>query len=434
MPFDDLPPMPPRPSSALRRRIISAYLLFTLGVCALFGVIAMFAVEGIEVRLVDERLTEIAEWASPRHAGGLPVEMPAGVSFYHGESIPLSLRGLSPGIQEKTVDGVGLHVLAGRDAAGEYVVVDHESDYEEIELVVYTIVGAGFLGCLGLALVLGRLTANWLVTPVTGLAEAVARDTPEAIQPLLARDDEMGALARSFTARTAELQQYLARERFFTGDVSHELRTPLTVITGAAELLAQRTTETPTLHAPVARIQRAVQEASECINVLLLLARAPERIDAPANDMADIIRTEMEHCQPLLANKPVSLVFEGLPQRTVFAHGELAATAIGNLLRNACQYTAAGQVLVQLDADGVNVSDTGPGVPEVIRARLQDAPLPAGAGGQRPVGANGSAGTGLGLALVRRICEHLGWQLQVSDPPGGGSCFRIVFSPAPRVT
>ena len=429
---DDLPSMPPRPSSALRRRIVSTYLLFTLAVCVLFGVIAAFAVEGIEVRLVDERLAEIAEWASPRHAGGLPVEMPAGVSFYHGESIPLSLRGLSPGIQEKTVDGVGLHVLAGRDAGGEYVVVDHESDYEEIELVVYTIIGAGFLGCLGLALVLGRLTANWLVTPVTELAEAVVRDTPDAVLPLLAREDEMGALARAFTARTAELQQYLARERFFTGDVSHELRTPLTVITGAAELLAQRTIEAPALHAPVLRIQRAVQEASECIHVLLLLARAPERIDAPANDVASIIRTEMEHCRPLLADKPVTLAFEGLPHHTVFAHGELVATAIGNLLRNACQYTAAGQVLVQLDAEGVSVTDTGPGVPQVIRARLRDLPLPAGAGGQRPAGVNGSAGTGLGLALVHRICEHLGWQLQVDDPPGGGSRFRIVFSPVAR--
>lgn len=428
MPSDDLPPMPQRPSSSLRRRIVGAYLLFTLAVCVMFSVIAAFAVEGIEVKLVDERLTEIAAWASPRRTGGLPVEMPAGVSFYHGDSIPLSLRGLSPGIQEKRVDGVSLHVLAGSDAGGEYVVVDRESDFEAIERVVYAIIGAGILGCLGLALLLGRLTANWVVTPVTELAQAVAHDTPEMVLPLLARDDEMGALARAFTARTAELQQYLVRERFFTGDVSHELRTPLTVITGAAELLAQRTFEAPTLHGPVARIQRAVQEASECISVLLLLARAPEQIDAPANDVAAIIQTEIEHCRPLLAGKPVTLAFEGLPHYTVFAHGELIATAIGNLLRNACQYTAAGRVLVQLDAEGVSVTDTGPGVPEVIRARLRDAPLRAGAGGQRPAGVNGSAGTGLGLALVRRICEHLGWRLQVGDAPGGGSCFRIVFS------
>ncbi len=416
-----------RSAKSLRQRIISAYLLFTLAVCVFFGIVAAVAVEGIEVRLVDERLTEIAQWASPRHAGGLPVEMPAGVSFYHGDAIPLSLRGLSPGIQEKTVDGLGLHVLAGSDALGEYVVVDHETDYEQIELVVYAIIGTGFLGCLVLAFVLGRLTANWVVTPVTELSDAVERNALDATLPLQKRQDELGVLARAFASRTAELQQYLLRERFFTGDVSHELRTPLTVITGAAELLLYKTTHASDLHAPVERIQRAAREASECINVLLLLARAPELIEAPANDAGDIIRAEVERCWPLLAGKSVTLTFEGDAHCTVFARRELLVTAIGNLIRNACQYTEHGEIVVRLDAGSVTVQDTGPGVPDVIRARLPDVPLPATAAAARGPTSNGS---GLGLALVRRICEHLGWRLHVSANPDGGSRFRIEFSPS----
>lgn len=100
-----------RPFKSLKRRIIVAYLLFALVASIFFAIIAAVAVEGIEVRLVDERLKEVAAWASPRHAAGLSVEMPAGLSFHHAEDTPLPLHGLTPGMHEKTVDGVDLHVL-----------------------------------------------------------------------------------------------------------------------------------------------------------------------------------------------------------------------------------------------------------------------------------------------------------------------------------
>ncbi|UUZ56219.1 hypothetical protein LP419_13710 [Massilia sp. H-1] len=60
---------------SLRRRISVAYLLFTLGSTAFFATICAIAVEGIEMRLVDARLKEVAIWASPRQASGLPVAM-----------------------------------------------------------------------------------------------------------------------------------------------------------------------------------------------------------------------------------------------------------------------------------------------------------------------------------------------------------------------
>ena len=71
-------PAPMPPFKSLRRRIVVAYLLFAAAASVLFAVIAAMAVEGIEVRLVDERLAEVANWIQPRYAGHLPVEMPAG--------------------------------------------------------------------------------------------------------------------------------------------------------------------------------------------------------------------------------------------------------------------------------------------------------------------------------------------------------------------
>lgn len=406
-----------RPDS-LRRRIIGAFLLFAFGSSLLFAVVVTVAIEGIEAHLVDNRLKDIAEWASPRHSGNLPVEMPSGMSFHHGDSIPTSLRGLPPGVQDVKVDGVGLHVLTGKDATGDYVVVDHESDYDKVELVVYSLFGLAFLGFLVLSMFLGGFVARHFVTPITALATAVEDGSSDL--PLLDSKDELGVLARAFAAHTSELRQVLERERCFTGDVSHELRTPLTVIMGAAEILMEQSVGQPARYAPAQRIFRAAKEAGECVNVLLLLARSPELIELPALSIGTVAAGEVERYRPLVAGKPVTLSYAGGDDFTVHASPELCATAIGNLIKNACLYTDRGAVVVRLRRRRVVVEDTGPGLPEAVRATLANA--------VRPAASAGSGGTGLGLALVGRICEYLGATLTLESRADGGSVFEIEFS------
>ncbi|MEA5097935.1 MAG: HAMP domain-containing sensor histidine kinase [Burkholderiaceae bacterium] len=406
-------------AKSLQRRIVAVYL--TLAACAsiFFFALAAIAVEGIELYLVDDRLESVATWASPRHAAGLPVEMPTGLSFYHGDAIPQFLRGLPQGVYEIDIDGNELHVLTGRDADGTYVVVDRTSEYDKIELVVYSMIGVGLLGFLLLSFFTGRYVARRIVAPIILLAEAVSDKNSRAELPLLANEDEMGDLARAFAARTEELKRFLDRERFFTGDVSHELRTPLTVIIGAAEIIEADTGGQPVLHAAAERILRTATEAAECITVLLLLARAPQLIDAPENLISQVVLNEVEHSRPLIGNKPVSLDCMVEVDFSVFARRELLAAAIGNLIRNACQYTLEGSVLVRVNRAVVTVEDTGPGLPDFVRARLL---------GQPPLAEQtGSAGSGLGLALAARICEYLGASLQVELRPEGGTRFSIEF-------
>lgn len=404
---------------SLRRRIAFAYLAFALGSTVFFAIIAAIAVEGIEEHLVDTRLEEVALWASPRAASGLPVAMPAGLSFHHGEAIPASLRGFSEGsVREVHVDGVGLHVLTGRDAAGPYVVVDHESDYEKVELVVYSLFLAAFMGSLMFAWIIGRYIGSEVVSPIVALAQAVPRSGEQL--PSLDREDELGELARAFAAHTAELRRFLDRERFITGDVSHELRTPLTIISGAAEILLTQQSHDPLVAQPAERIYRAAREAAESVNVLLMLARAPDRLPRPANDIGACALTEVERYQSLAAGKGLELRYDGGASFAVHAPPELCSAAIGNLVRNACQYTETGTVLVTLGTRSVVVEDTGPGLPPSALAAVNGAGASANEGP--------SSGTGLGLGLVRRICEYLGATLSVRPRDGGGTRFEIDFS------
>lgn len=407
-----------RPST-LRRRIVIAYLFFALAICTFFGIVAAVAIEGVEDLLVDEHLRSIAAWASPRHAAGLPVEMPSDISFYHGDSIPEDLRNLEHGVDKPVFEGKVVHVLIGEDADGEYVVVDRASEYKSIERTIWAMIIAGFFGFVALSLFLGRFIAHGFVEPIIDLADYVSNEGVSSDLPLLSSKDELGVLARAFADHTAELQRFLARERFFTGDVSHELRTPLTIITGAAELLVDQTADRPALQAAAQRVLRAASDATECVGVLLMLARAPDRINRPQTYVDDVIREQVARCRPLLANKPVELRYEGDNDFAVAAHKELLSSAIGNLIRNACQYTDRGTVTVRVEDYSVIVEDTGPGLSESVHAHLSNG-IPT-----KPL--IGSAGTGLGLALVMRICEYLGARLHVENNPKNGSNFRIDF-------
>lgn len=408
-----------KPPSTLRRRIVVAYLFFALAICTFVGAVTTVAIEGTEDLLVDEHLRSIAAWASPRHAVGMPVEMPSDVSFYHSDAIPPELRDLPLGVEKMVFEGKGVHLLVGEDDAGKYVVVDRASEYKNIEHAIYALIMAGFLGFVALSLFLGSFIARGFVDPIIELAAAVKNKGNPADLPLLNSRDELGVLARAFAAHTTELNQFLARERFFTGDVSHELRTPLTIITGAAELLVEQTAQHPALHAPSERILRAAKEANECVAILLLLARAPDQIDRPQTSISSVIRAEIIRCKHFVENKPVVLHFEEGKDFVVAAHKELLSAAIGNLIRNACQYTEQGSVIVRIESDSVLVTDTGPGLPESIQVHLQNK-TPS-----KPL--VGSAGTGLGLALVVRICEYLDASLNVENNPKIGSNFRIVF-------
>jgi signal transduction histidine kinase len=115
----------------------------------------------------------------------------------------------------------------------------------------------------------------------------------------------------------------------------------------------------------------------------------------------------------------VTLSFAGGADFDVAAQPQLCAAAVGNLIRNACQYTEQGSITVRLAYYAVVVEDTGPGLPAAVRAMLDS--------NASAVPSSGSAGTGLGLALAKRVCDYLGATLSFRERDGGGSVFTIQF-------
>ena len=113
---------------------------------------------------------------------------------------------------------------------------------------------------------------------------------------------------------------------------------------------------------------------------------------------------------------------------------ELAAIVFKNLLDNACRYTENGRVYLRLTPEMLEVRNSGriPGDLDIFARGVRGpqancAGDPARSGHER---AAGSAGSGLGLSLALRACEHLGWRLERDRvAPKEESVFRVFFPP-----
>lgn len=275
-----------------------------------------------------------------------------------------------------------------------------------------------------LAIAIGLLVAaacSWFIVsktlhPLRQLTEQLRNKKPQA-RVFTARDDEIGYLAQSLAARDAEIEEHIAREREFTGDASHELRTPLAVILGAAENVAVRVDrDDRDTHAFVDRIVKSTREASELIDGLLLLARGADRISMEPLNLAVLLEEETEKYRPMLAHKPVSCRLK-LASVIRTADASLVRMAFGNIIKNAFNYTASGAVIIELKEQGLIVQDTGSGVESAIADSLFE----------RFVKGDRESGEGLGLSIVRRVCDTLGWRVSYHPADSGGSVFSIEF-------
>lgn len=410
-----------KPDLSLSQRFTRAFALLAIVVAGFFCLVSFIAVEVIETQVVDARLDKIADALIGQHLRQEKITPPPEVSFYSDKSMPEALRTLKPGLQELQIDQRPVEALIRIEGGNRYAVVQEMNDFEHTEIIIFSALGVGFVASLILAALLGRTTAQHIVAPVKALADAVDGSVEPYALPSLESGDEIGTLARAFARRTEELQRFLLRERLFTGDVSHELRTPLTVMLGAAEVLKAQLHDRPLELVVAERMRRVAAEAAERVNALLWLSRAPERLGAIGTVLNPLIRAELERCKPLLDGKPVQIQFEETINVAVAAHAELVGIAIGNLLRNACQHTNQGTILIRLEPGMLMIEDTGSGIPESLRTNLFGRFVQ----GQPESG----EGVGLGLSIVKRVIEHLDWQISLESPAGGraGSRFIITF-------
>ena len=220
----------------------------------------------------------------------------------------------------------------------------------------------------------------------------------------------------------------------FLANMSHELRTPLNAIIGLTDMLVSNAPRFGTEKAlePLRRVHRAGTHLLGLINQVLDLSKIEAgklELNVESVSIAPLVEEVIGTARPLAEQNKNTLSVEcprDLPP--IEADAMRLRQIILNLLSNACKFTKAGDVKLQVTTALRNgrqfieiaVIDSGIGMTAEQMSRLFEEFSQADASTARQYG-----GTGLGLAITRRLCQMMGGDVTVASEPGKGSTFTV---------
>ena len=248
----------------------------------------------------------------------------------------------------------------------------------------------------------------------------LAERVPESSIP------ELNQLSLSFNSMASSLGDVEQRRRELIGDLTHELRTPLTVMRGYLEELADGTIEgTPELYLRLIRETRRLERLIHDLQELSKAEAGYLSIDSQSISLLPLITSLVERfADQLLEEGPTLNLDCARDIPNVLADRDRTEQILVNLLGNAIRYTQIGSIIVKAEKINryvwISVIDTGVGIaPEdlpYVFERFWRAD---------PSRASHSGGTGIGLAIARRLVELQGGNIEVESEVGKGSTFRF---------
>lgn len=232
------------------------------------------------------------------------------------------------------------------------------------------------------------------------------------------------------------LRELDAMKTDFLSTVQHELRTPLTAILGLADLMSMcwdTWADEPKLEA-IGDIQVAARSLHQMVETIIDFAMLEDqsmRLDlspVSVRPAVEAARTGIEERSK--GGLPVAVKIEGGRRSVIQADAARFEEVIRALLDNAVKFSGdGGSILVKItghdDLVRIDVIDRGIGIVESELPRIFDRFYQVDNTATRR-----SGGTGMGLALVKRLVEAQGARIAVESAPGKGSTFSL-FWPAP---
>lgn len=268
-------------------------------------------------------------------------------------------------------------------------------------------------------------------------ANASSDAAPEAATVRAARSKALVAglreAARRQASEVSRLRHHAAELEEFTYTVTHDLQEPLRGIETLAAYLVE---EAPTasredLADTAARVQRNALRLKDRVRGMLefsRVVRADEQMEEV--DVRAVVDDAVAALDHQIREAGATVVLPTAPLPRVTAHRVRVAQVLANLLENALKHNPGRNVRVEIghrdegDAHVLWVRDDGGGVPTEFHRRIFDV-------FQRGPDAAARRGSGVGLAIVKKVAERHGGRAWVESAPGRGATFYFTLAKAP---
>jgi signal transduction histidine kinase len=275
------------------------------------------------------------------------------------------------------------------------------------------------------AALITRRVSRRVVDAAVAARRIAAGDLSTRLDPSRSDVGELETLRTSLNQMAARLEQLRDLDRKFLLSVSHDLRTPLTSILGYAEAIVEGAVEDPKRAARV--VVGEANRLERLIGDLLDLARLDAHQFALNLDTIDASATVSQTAASLryvAEATGVALVVDSNEPAQIVGDRDRIAQIVSNLIENALRFADQRvEVRTEATADGfvvISVTDDGPGVAEEDRPRIFERHYSSV---RRP---GRSAGTGLGLTIVKELVAQMGGIINLKSPVEDGHGTRFV--------
>ena len=227
-----------------------------------------------------------------------------------------------------------------------------------------------------------------------------------------------------------ETRRLEAIRRDFVANVSHELKTPVGALALLAEAVGSASDDPAAVRRFADRMQSESLRLNELVQELIDLSRLQSR---EANDrpepvlVDDLVQSAIDRTRAIAAANRIDVHAGGIQGLKVLGHERQLATALGNIVENAVNYSQEDtRVAIGVGTDGhtveITVSDQGLGIPEREKQRIFERFYRID-----PARSRATGGTGLGLSIVKHVVHNHGGEVRVWSVEGSGSTFTIAL-------
>ncbi|TQV87247.1 sensor histidine kinase [Aliikangiella coralliicola] len=394
-----------------RKNITSAFISFSILLSCLYGLLVWGAAYMTEDSLYEHILVKQKDKFMERYNQDKMFQPPQfGIVTGKILSIPLTIN--SKVILNQVVELDDKHHLQIVLDEKRWLVFSMEEsdgpvDYAEPYLIGLILLIGSFVIFCGIGV--GTVVARQLSEPLEDLVRQVKQSDPSKYQKITShKNDDVRALANAFNSTMLRVQKFIRRESDFTQSVSHELRSPLTVIKVNLALMQQHLSDAELYQRMILRMTRATRNMESLTETFLLLAREENFSQTstsfkPSGVFKQVIRAENERRAETLHEEEADGCHQGARRKlqldwrfsdenamTLNSNESLFEIITRNIVDNAFKY-AKLKVSVIFRPNHLIVYNPISGSTET------------------------EIGAGVGLKIIQRICDALGWELKLSS-------------------
>lgn len=225
----------------------------------------------------------------------------------------------------------------------------------------------------------------------------------------------IGYIFVSLTVRPAE--DMFERLEQFAQDASHELKTPLTIANSSIDLALKTQEYAKYLH----NAKTSLMRVNTLVDSLLMLARIDKyALSKDTISLKKAVDQVLESFQPQLTSDRITVDFTCNDSCSIHGDRDLLLVILSNLISNAIKFNKqGGNIRIEMNNKSLSVTNTGKGIPADRLEQVFDRFYKTDA-------SRSQKGHGIGLSVVKKICDLHGWRIQAQSSQGE-TTFTLTF-------